>query len=407
MRMVLVVVVGLLVLGVSPGLVVAGEEKGLAVAPNDSLFEKQRPYFEKMNVLKAWLITKGSPDVVIGIVDSGFDFYHPDLEGKLKSGFYADNAYHTETFGVVAHGTLVASIMVAKTDNEVGMAGLAPDCTVLTASVGAIEHTLLKLKRAFDEAHPGATVEEWQAEFLKHAGELQKFGSDWTNFIARSNADAIRFLADQGVKVISSSNYYDYSLLEKGGGKEAIEILADAFDYAAARDVVVVIGAGNVSKEVEDYPGDSTTVIVAGACMLDDSRWEQTVKYGNNDITQGSCYGPRLTVMAPVESLVVCEPHEERFYTADNGPLGKSNNEFAGAYDTLAVGATSSAVPIVSSLVALVRSVRPDLSAKEVVQVIERGAVDTGPPGRDTHNGYGRIDFLKTLELAKAWDNRR
>lgn len=111
--------------------------------------------------------------------------------------------------------------------------------------------------------------------------------------------------------------------------------------------------------------------------------------------------------MAPVESLVVCEPHEERFYTADNGPLGKSSNEFAGAYDMLAVGATSSAVPIVSSLVALVRSVRPDLSAKEVVQVIERGAVDTGPPGRDTYNGYGRIDFLKTLELAKAWDSRR
>jgi thermitase len=403
MRIAIVAVVSLLVAGLYPGVVVAGGNDESAIAPNDSLFEQQRPYFEKMNVLKAWEITKGSPTVVIGVLDSGFDFYHPDLEGRLKPGFYADNVYHTEIAGVVAHGTLVASIMVAKADNKVGMAGLAPDCTVLTASIGMIEHALLKLKLEFDAAHPGATMQEWQNEFLKHAMDIQKFGADWTIFIVRSNADAIRYLVDQGVKVINSSSYYDYSIIEMGGGKEAVKILADAYEYAAANDVVIVIGAGNLSKEVKDYPGDSSTVIVAGASMLDDSRWDQTVEQMGSEIKQGSCYGPRLTVMAPVQNLVVCVPHEERFYVADNGPMGRSDDKFEGAYDTLLVGATSSAAPIVSSLVALVRSIRPDLSAKEVIRIIEQGAVDIGPTGRDIYNGYGRIDFLKTLELAETW----
>lgn len=403
MRVALFVVVSLFVSVFFCGFAFAGEDQGAATAPNDSLFEGQRPYFEKMNVLKAWEITKGSPTVVIGVVDTGFDFFHPDLEGQLRSGFYADDVYHTEIYGMISHGTLVAGLMVAKADNKIGIAGLAPDCTALTASVGAIEHTLIKLKNEFDAAHPEASMEEWQAEIIKHAADLQKFGANWTSYIAKSNADAIRYLADQGVKVINSSNYYDYSLLEQGGGKEAIKTLNDAFEYAAEKDVVLVIGAGNLSKEVTEYPGDSTTVIVAGACMLDDTRWEQSVNYANMDITQGSCYGPRLTVMAPVQNLMVCLPHEERFYIADNSPMGKSENHFDAAYDTLEVGATSSAAPVVSSLAALVRSIRPDLSAKEVIQIIKQGAVDIGPPGRDIHNGHGRIDFLKTLELAKTW----
>ncbi len=406
MRIAIVSIVSLLVACCSSGDVLAGKDGGVSIALNDPLFEQQRPYFEKMNVLKAWEITRGSPKMVIGIVDSGFDFYHPDLEGKLNPGFYADNVFHTEVYGTVAHGTLVASIIVANADNDVGMVGLAPDCTVVTASVGVIEHTLLKLKQEFDAAHPGATMQEWQAEMFRHATDLQKFAADWANFIAGSNADAIRYLADQGAKVISSSNYYDLALIERGGGEEAVRALADAFEYAAARDVVIVIGAGNASKEVKDYPGDSTTVIVAGACMLDDTRWEETGEYMNQDVTQGSCYGPRLTVMAPVESLVVCKPHEERFYVADNGPAGAIDSKFEAAYDTLRVGGTSSAVPIVTSLVALIRSIRPDLSANEVIQIIQQGAVDIGPPRRDTYNGYGRVDFLRTLEVARTWDSQ-
>ena len=81
----------------------AGEGPG---APDDPWFPKQARLFETMEVLGAWKITKGSPEVLVGVIDSGFDFYHPDLKGRLRPGRYATGGYHPDVFENIAHGTL-------------------------------------------------------------------------------------------------------------------------------------------------------------------------------------------------------------------------------------------------------------------------------------------------------------
>src|ERR1051326_418285 len=93
--------------------------------------------------------------------------------------------------------------------------------------------------------------------------------------------------------------------------------LEEAFAYAAEKGVVIVLSAGNNAAQWEDYPGNPETVIVAGAALLNDVRWEQDVDFHGTKIKQGSNFGKRLTVMAPVDKLVVCTPHEERFYACD------------------------------------------------------------------------------------------
>src|SRR5206468_5641463 len=130
--------------------------------------------------------------------------------------------------------------------------------------------------------------------------------------------------------------------------------------------------AGNDGTEVDDYPGASETTLVVGATRLDDSRWEEEVKLPGMTIKQGSCFGKRLSVMAPVQDLVVCQPHDRRFYDADDGPMGPIKAEFEGPYKVIPIGATSSAAPIVSSLAALILSARPDLDARSVVAIVER-----------------------------------
>jgi subtilisin family serine protease len=67
------------------------------------------------------------------------------------------------------------------------------------------------------------------------------------------------------------------------------------------------------------------------------------------------------------------------------------------------MGATSGATPIVTSLAALVRSLRPDLKAADVVEIIRKGCDDIGEEGYDIYTGCGRVNFRKTLELAKGW----
>jgi subtilisin family serine protease len=381
------------------------QEKGDSRNPkpeekSEPLSAKQQALFGRINVAEAWQITKGDPKVLVGVIDNGFDFFHPDLKGQLLPGYYYPDGYHTEFYENVAHGTLVASLIVAREGNPAGMVGLAPRCRVLTASQGMIEHTLLKLQTRFFRERPKATLADLQKEMLKQPETLQKFGRDWVHFQVEGAAGAIRYLVDRGVKVINFSGGLRRGLCPSA---EKWRRLEHAFAYAAEKGVVIVLAAGNNAAQWEDYPGSPDTVIVAGATLLNDTRWEEEVTFQGAKVKQGSNFGKRLTAMAPVEKLVVCAPHEQRFYSCDDGPMGPLKLPFKGAHEVRPNGATSSAAPIVTSLVALLYSARPALDARSVVMIVQRGCDDIGGKGYNVHTGYGRVNFGKSLKLARDW----
>jgi subtilisin family serine protease len=366
----------------------------------DSLLAKQQPLFERLNVSEAWKITKGDPKVLVGVIDNGFDFFHPDLKGQLVPGMYFPGGYHTEFYENVAHGTLVSSIIVAKDNNPTGMVGLAPRCRVLTASQGMIEHSLVKMQTKFFQDNPKATLGDLQKEMMKQPETLRKFGQDWVHYQVDGAALAIRYLVDHGVKVINFSGGLKRSLCPSA---EKWQKLEEAFAYAAEKGVIIVLAAGNNAAEWEDYPGSPDTVLVVGASLLDDTRWEQELEFQGTKIKQGSNYGKRLTMMAPVDKLVVCAPHEERFYSCKDGPMGATKLPFKGTHEVRPNGATSSAAPMVTSLVALIYSARPTLDAKSVVRIVQQGCDDIGTEGYDIHTGHGRVNFGKSLKLAVDW----
>jgi subtilisin family serine protease len=369
----------------------------------DSPVAGQQVLFDRVNVAEAWEITRGDPKVLVGVIDNGFDFFHPDLKGQLIPGFYYPGGYHTEFYENMAHGTLVSSIIVARDSNPGGMVGLAPRCRVLTASQGMIEHKLLKMQIKFRQENPKATLADLQKEMMKQSETLRKFGQDWVHYQVDGAADAIRYLVDHGVKVINFSGGLRRSLCPSA---EKWQKLEEAFAYAAEKGVVIVLSAGNNAARWEDYPGRPDTVIVAGATLLDDTRWDGEVDFQGTNIKQGSNFGKRLTVMAPVEKLVVCTPHEERFYSCADGPMGPMKLPFKGSHEVLPNGATSSAAPIVTSLVALIYSARPTLDAGSVVKIVQQGCDDIGEKGRDIYTGYGRVNFGNSLKLARDWEAR-
>lgn len=113
---------------------------------------------------EAWEYCSGSPDVVIGIVDSGVDFNHPDLAGNMwinqgewgvngelaNNGidddgngyiddvngwnFYYDN---NETYDVDGHGTHVAGTAAADGNNNQGVYGVAKDCSIASLRISS------------------------------------------------------------------------------------------------------------------------------------------------------------------------------------------------------------------------------------------------------------------------------
>ena len=215
-------------------------------------------------------------------------------------------------------------------------------------------------------------------------------------------ADAIRYLVDHGVRVINISGALSRHLTQPVS-ESSWRKLEEAFEYAVEKDIVIVLAAGNNAQRWDDYPGTADTVIVAGASKLDDTPWFQEDVVHGTKIRQGSNSGKRLTAMAPVQDLVVCIPHERRFYQIDDGPMGPSKVPFKETHDVLPIGATSAAAPIVAALVALVRSARPDLDVRTVVAIVQRGCDDIGAPGFDEQTGHGRVNFDKTLHLARGW----
>ena len=366
----------------------------------DAPFPKQKALFEKLHILEAWQLTKGSPDVLVGVIDNGFDFFHPDLKEHLIPGFYAPGGYHTEVYDNMAHGTCVASIIAAKGGQGSEMIGLAPECRFLTASYGMIEQKLLKLLKELQQKSPNAGMAELQKEMIKHQDELKKLGEEWTSYMALSTAESVRYLTDHRVRVINLSGLMRKSLIQSA---EAWARLQDAFQYASDKGVLVVIGAGNNAQACEDYPGEEYSTIVVGASRLNDERWEEEKEYMGQKIKQGSNFGKRLTVMAPAENIIVCVPHDRRFYASEDGPTGASKEEFKGIYEVMPTGATSCATPIVTSLAALIFSLKPDLDGKSVMELIKKGSDDIGEKGFDIYTGYGRVNFLKTLQLAKEF----
>ncbi len=94
-------------------------------SPNDPRYtSNQQWYLDRIKADKAWDITKGCNTVTIAIIDGGIDLNHIDMGSG--SGFdFIDNDNDPSPVMSDSHGTHVTGIAAAKTNNGLGMAGIA------------------------------------------------------------------------------------------------------------------------------------------------------------------------------------------------------------------------------------------------------------------------------------------
>jgi serine protease len=201
---------------------VEGNVEPLGSFPNDPDFPKQWN-LRLIHAPEAWKKSRGK-GVIVAIIDTGIayedhgDFAQvPDLIGaKFAPGydFVNDDEHANDDHG---HGTHVAGTVAQVTNNGVGVAGVA------------FEATLMPLK------------------------VLNHFGSG----NAADIADAIRFAADHGAKVLN---------LSLGGGLRS-SVMSNAVAYARKKGAVVVCAAGNTGTGQVQYPAaypDSFAVASVG-----------------------------------------------------------------------------------------------------------------------------------------------
>ncbi len=175
--------------------------------------------------------------------------------------------------------------------------------------------------------------------------------------------DAIIWAADQGADVINLSL----------GGDVDDPFLEDACKYAFDRGVVIAAAAGNDAGAVL-YPAAYDNYVLAVAAT------------DYNDEPAGfSNFGPEVDVAAP--GVYILAP-------APSWYVGK------GFLPYLFASGTSEAAPHVAGMAALIKSLKPDLGASEIMNIIRFTADDVNRstlPGRDDHVGYGRINLERAL----------
>jgi len=106
-----------------------------AWVPNDPDLGSQWAV-DKINLTGAWDITRGNASLVIAICDTGIDTDHPDLAAKIVAGRNtADDPETANVEDIHGHGTAVAGMAAAVTNNAVQIAGVAPSCQIMPVKI--------------------------------------------------------------------------------------------------------------------------------------------------------------------------------------------------------------------------------------------------------------------------------
>jgi thermitase len=170
---------------------------------------------------EAWDLTTGSAAIMIAVLDTGIDFTHPDLNGKFVESINFGPS--TTIDDVIGHGTLVAGVAAAETNNNLGISGVGWD-----ARVGSLK-----------------VCYEYPSVSLPLLGLCDAAGS----------AEAMTYAANNGYHVINMSY----------GGPDISQAERDSAAFAWANGVILVAAAGNDYMPDEVLPAALPEVISVAA----------------------------------------------------------------------------------------------------------------------------------------------
>ncbi|MCP3931326.1 MAG: S8 family serine peptidase [Bacteroidetes bacterium] len=305
-------------------------------------------------VLDAWkrLENKGSSDVVVAVIDNGFDLTHPDLEKNLFRPFdlwnQSDNLLQGDPR--YTHGTPCASVAVAAS-NDKGIVGAAPN-----------------------------------ARFMPVSG---------TSFSLRATEQMFEYCIANGADIISCSWGTTDPAFSLSPLKE--EAIAKAVrEGRNGKGCIILYAVGNDDVDYVNYYAAHPDVIGIAACTSKDKH----ASYSNR--------GREVCVSAPSNGdwpIIAARANWDEGIPWETGTYKYWRDGKSRGMNYKHFGGTSSACPLVAGICALILSANPDLTAKEVKEILQKTADKIGDPseyfeGHSTKYGYGRVNADRAVAEA-------
>ncbi len=312
---------------------------------------------EDVNITGAWNTYKGN-GVVIGIVDDGLDWNHPDLDNYYESTLdydYCGNDGDPTPASNKAHGTAAAGVAAGVGNNNIGVSGSAPRAglaglqLISCSTTDTRESSTLSHERQNIDIYSNSWGPSDDGETLEGPGPLMLAAMENDAQIGRSGlGNIITWAAGNGLDDDDNSNYDGYANLR----------------YTIAVTAVTHNG-------VQSYYAEP---------------------------------GANILVAAPSNG------DGESITTTDiEGSGGYTSTDYTDTY-----GGTSSATPLVSGVIALMLEANSNLTWRDVQHIIvhssrQNDASDsswaTNGANHDVSHkyGYGVIDAGAAVALAEAW----
>ncbi len=298
---------------------------------------------------EAWMITHGSSDVTVAVIDTGIDTSIPQLETSMwvNPGEIAGNGRDDDGNGYIDdihgwdfrdgdnssltgskihwHGTFVAGIIAAQ-PGEVPIVGVAPGVRIM------------------------------DVRFLDSDNTFSS--KDWNTF-----AEAIEYAVDNGADIINMSIY---------ANSRPPSILQDSVQRAVQAGVIIVGISGNTQNNATGS-AESHAVLYPGKY---DEVYAVSATTETDQLAMFSRLGPEVAFCAPGEGITSFLPG------------GQSATR----------SGTSFAAPHVAGTLALILSAYPSVTPTQAVNLLTGSLIDLGARGVDTSFGQGLIDAFEAVD---------
>ncbi|MGH3786824.1 MAG: type VII secretion-associated serine protease mycosin [Pseudonocardiaceae bacterium] len=331
------------------------QQPALAGAPD---LEAEPPAQQRLRIRQAHEFATGR-DQRIAVIDSGVQ-PHPRLRGRLvDGGDYIEN--RSGLFDCDGHGTAVAGLIAAAPDPATRFVGVAPDAQILA------------IRQA-------STFYSVPLRHLDTREETRSSGAGDTVSMAQAVMRAVQL----GATVINIS---EAACFPAEPDQVNAPDLQAAVHYAVEHDAVVVVAAANTSSTCkQNSPGAVTTISSPG--WFDNDVLTVAATDDHDEPADFSIRAPWVDVAAPGTGAVSLAAGRPGLTTALVDTRGVARG----------LDGTSFATPYVAGLAALVRDRYRHLTARQVMQRIQKTAQHTaGHDGRSEELGYGMVDPVAAL----------
>lgn len=351
--------------------------------PDQNYYDLQWDIKRITNNFKSHEISKGNSRTVVGIIDTGLDFDHPDLRDNAdEEGSKTFVPGTKDAWDQNGHGTHVAGSIAANGK----MLGVGPNLTV-------------RAYRVFGAT--GGAQQSWITDALVEA-------------------------ANDGVDVVNMSlggwRWMAHNYGEKGDSASMVAYHR-AVQYAVKKGVTVVVAAGNDSRnlgslhDMQEYWKETYGLDIKGPSRVVPAQIPGVItvsssnEWSEDEIAFYSNYGNPIDIAAPGGDN---GPEYDRLYRQDpkGDYLDKRDFRYRAfsTYPTYLppyftsnlkgyafMHGTSMAAPKVAGIAAVIKAEHPDMKPSQVAALIKKTAEDFGKRGQDKYFGAGEANIYNAL----------